>query len=575
MTFGKTRSREGEPGHYDMVYQYHEREVGLQAGLLARRLILQLLPPEVQALIDEEKEEWDWEEERDDFIRFAQRREFGPSTQSLVDAAEARGIPWLRLNRYSLVQFGHGKYQKRIQATVTSETKHISVELASDKDETHSLLSDLGLPVPKQTVVYSEREAVRAAEATGYPVVVKPLDANHGRGVSIRLKTPEAVRTAYAVAQEHGRSRATLVESFVEGFDHRMLVVGGKLIAVAKRVPGHVVGDGEHTVEELVEIVNADPQRGVGHEKVLTQLQFDEQAERLMEKRGVGRDSVLASGEILYLRSTANLSTGGTAIDLTDQVHPDNRDMAERAIKAIGLDVGGVDFLSTDITASWRDVGGAIVECNAAPGFRMHVAPSEGTPRDVAGPVMDLLFPPGTPARIPIASITGTNGKTTTTRMLAHIAQMAGYTPGMTTSDGVYINGRMSVKGDMTGPTSAGMVLRDPDVDCAILETARGGMVRSGLGFSECNVAACLNVRSDHLGIRGIETLDDLAEIKQIPIEVADRLRRAQRRRRARASRWRAPRAPRACATSRWTPSTPSCASTCGPGAAPSCWSRA
>ncbi|OZC01829.1 cyanophycin synthetase [Rubricoccus marinus] len=521
VTFGKTRSRRGEPGCYDMVYSYHQREVGLEAGKLARRLILQLLPPEVQAEIDEEKEDWDWDEERDDFIRFAQRREFGPSTQSIVDAAVARGIPWLRLNKYSLVQFGHGKYQKRIQATVTSETKHISVELASDKDETHSLLGDLGLPVPKQTLCYSVRDAIRAAEKTGYPVVVKPLNANHGRGVSIRLMTPEAVETGFHVASEHGTSRGVLVESFVEGFDHRMLVVGGKLIAVAKRVPGHVVGDGTHTIEELVEIVNADPRRGVGHEKVLTQLQFDEQAERLMEKRGVTKETVLASGETLFLRETANLSTGGTAIDLTDVVHPDNRDMAERAIKAIGLDVGGVDFLSTDITKSWRDIGGGIVECNAAPGFRMHVAPSEGTPRNVAEPVIDLLFPPGTPARIPIAAITGTNGKTTTTRMLAHIAQMAGYTPGMTTSDGVYINGRMSVKGDMTGPTSSNMVLRDPDVDCAILETARGGMVRSGLAFNECDVAACLNVRADHLGIRGIDTLDQLAEIKKIPIDVA------------------------------------------------------
>ncbi|MEM6327231.1 MAG: cyanophycin synthetase [Bacteroidota bacterium] len=522
VTFGKTRTREGEPlGRYDMVYEYHQREVGLEAGALARRLILQLLPEVVQAEIDEEKEEWDWEEERDNFIRFAQRREFGPSTQSIVDAAVARGIPWLRLNKYSLVQFGHGVYQKRIQATVTSETKHIAVEMASDKDDTQTLLSDLGLPVPRQTLCYSVREAQRAAERTGYPVVVKPLNANHGRGVSIRLQTPEQVETAFGVARQHGTSRGVLVESFIEGFDHRMLVVGGKLIAVAKRVPGHVVGDGRHTIEELVEIVNRDPRRGVGHEKVLTQLKFDEQAERLMEKKGRARETVLPEGEVFYLRSTANLSTGGTAIDLTDVVHPDNRDMAERAIKAIGLDVGGVDFLTTDITQSWRDVGGAIVECNAAPGFRMHVAPSEGTPRDVAGPVMDLLFPPGKPARIPIASITGTNGKTTTTRMVAHIAQMAGYTPGMTTSDGVYINGRLSVKGDMTGPTSASIVLRDPDVDAAILETARGGMVRSGLGFQECDVAAVLNVRADHLGIRGIDTLDQLAEIKKIPIEVA------------------------------------------------------
>ncbi len=523
VTFGKTRSTGRQPGEYDLVYEYKEREVGVEAGALGRRLILHLLPDDVKQKLDPDLVEdgFDWDEERDAFIRFAQRRAFGPSTQSLVDAAEARGIPWIRLNKYSLVQFGHGVYQRRIQATVTGQTRHIAVEISSDKEDTRNLLEDLGLPVPKQRLVYSERDAARAAERIGYPVVVKPLDANHGRGVSIRLVEPEQVRTAFGVAQEHGRSRAVLVENFVEGFDHRMLVVDGKLVAVAKRVPGHVVGDGEHTIEELVEIVNEDPRRGVGHEKVLTQLQFDVQAERLMEKAGYSKDTVLPEGETFYLRSTANLSTGGTAIDLTDQVHPDNRAMAERAIKAIGLDVGGVDFLTTDITRSWRDVGGAIVECNAAPGFRMHVSPSEGQPRDVAGPVMDMLFPAGTRARIPIAAVTGTNGKTTTTRMLAHIVQLAGYTPGTTSSDGVFVDGNLTVKGDMTGPASSRMVLRDPDVDVAVLETARGGMLRSGLGFESCDVAACLNVRADHLGLGGIDTLEKLAEVKRIPVEVA------------------------------------------------------
>jgi cyanophycin synthetase len=421
------------------------------------------------------------------------------------------------------VQFGHGKYQKRIQATITSQTHHIAVEIASDKEETRNLLEGLGLPVPKQRLVYGAEDAVEAAEAIGYPVVVKPLDANHGRGVSIRLTDADQVRTAFAAAREHGRSSGVLVESFVVGYDHRMLVVNGKLVAVAKRVPGHVVGDGQHTIAELVEIVNQDPRRGVGHEKVLTKLVFDEQAERLLEKAGHTRETVLPEGEVFFLRSTANLSTGGTSIDLTDVVHPDNRAMAERAIKALGLDVGGVDFLTDDVSRSWREVGGGIVECNAAPGFRMHVAPSEGTPRDVAGPVMDMLFPPGTPARIPIAAITGTNGKTTTTRMLAHIVQLAGYTPGMTTTDGVYVNGRLTVKGDMTGPLSSRMVLRDPDVDVAVLEVARGGLLRSGLGFTQCDVACCLNVTADHLGLGGVNTLEELAEIKRIPVEVAAR----------------------------------------------------
>ncbi|MEM0963703.1 MAG: acetate--CoA ligase family protein, partial [Bacteroidota bacterium] len=426
VTFGKTRSTD-TPGEYTMVYEYRQRDVGLEAGELARRLILRLLPEDVQALLDEEKEvDYDWDEERDAFIKRAQRLAFGPSTQSLVDAAEERDIPWIRLNRYSLVQFGHGRHQQRIQATVTSHTTHIAVEIASDKEDTRAVLESVGLPVPHQHLVYGPEDAVRVARRIGYPVVTKPLNANHGRGVSIRLTEDDQVRKGFAHAKEKGNSRGVLVESFVSGFDHRMLVVNGDLVAVAKRVPGHVVGDGEHTITELVEIVNRDPRRGVGHEKVLTRLEFDAQAERLMEKAGVTPDTVLPEGETFYLRSTANLSTGGTAVDLTDVVHPDNRDMAVRAVKTVGLDVGGVDFLTDDVTQSWRDVGGAIVEVNAAPGFRMHVAPSEGTPRDVAGPVLDMLFPPGTPGRIPVAIVTGTNGKTTTTRMVTHVLQMAG-----------------------------------------------------------------------------------------------------------------------------------------------------
>ena len=527
VTFGKTRSTGAADGEYDMVYQFKNADVGLAAGELGRSLILRLLPEDVQALVladldDEIKEpDWDWDEERDAFIRLAQRHTFGPSTQSLIDAAEDRGIPWIRLNRYSLVQFGHGKYQERIQATVTGQTRHIAVEIASDKEDTRNLLEGLGLPVPKQMLVYGPRQAVRAARRIGYPVVVKPLNANHGRGVSINLTTPEQVEVAHAKALDEGKSRGVLVESFVSGFDHRMVVIGGTLTAVAKRVPGHVTGDGRHTIAELVDIVNADPRRGVGHEKVLTQLQLDHQAERLMDKAGVTPDTVLDDGQVFYLRSTANLSTGGTAIDLTDAVHPDNKAMAERAVRAIGLDVGGVDFLTDDISKSYKEVGGAIVEVNAAPGFRMHVAPSEGEPRDVAGPVMDMLFPPGTPARIPMAAITGTNGKTTTTRMTSNILQVSGFTPGHTSTDGVFIDGRLTVKGDMTGPLGAQMVLRDPYVDAAVLEVARGGLVRAGLGFRDCDVAACINVSEDHLGLGGIDTLEDLAAIKRIPVEVA------------------------------------------------------
>lgn len=519
VTFGRTRSVDGQPRHYNMVFQYKDEPVAREASALALKLLHSLLPARLRPQ-DAPGDDWEFDTERDSFIRYAQRRAFGPSTQSLIDAAVARDIPWLRLNEQSLVQFGHGRFQHRIQATTTGRTSNIAVELASDKEETNSILRDLGLPVPTQRIVRTVRDAVRAAERIGYPVVLKPLSGNHGRGVSINLKSQSEVETAFEKAQEHGRS--VVVESFLDGMDHRLLVVNGQLVAAAKRVPGHVVGDGEHTVEQLVEIVNRDPRRGVGHEKVLTRLEFDHQAERLLAKLGYDRNTVPAKDEVVYLRSTANLSTGGTAIDVTDIIHPDNRQMAIRAINAIGLDIGGVDFLTNDISESYRDAGGGICEVNAGPGFRMHVAPSSGKSRDVAGPVIDMLFPPGTPSRIPIAAVTGTNGKTTTSRMLAHILKMAGRTVGQTSTDGVYIDGKLSVPGDMTGPVSAQMILRDPSVDAAVMEVARGGILRSGLGFMKCNVACCINVSADHLGLRGIDTLEQLAEVKRVPIEIAE-----------------------------------------------------
>ncbi len=523
VTFGKTRSIENQPGCYNMVFQYKQRDVGLESARLARSLLFSLLPEKLQSqLIDFIEDDFDFEDEKNTFIQFAQRKELGPSTGSIVEAAEKKGIPWLRLNEYSLIQFGHGKYQQRIQATITSKTGHIAVEVSCDKEDTHALLHDLGLPLPHQELVYSEKQAVRMARRIGYPVVVKPLDANHGRGITIDINEDNQVISAFQFAREKGNSKGILIESLVKGFDHRMLVVNGELVAVAKRVPGHIVGDGKHTITELVDIVNDDPRRGVGHEKVLTQLILDRQANLLIEQAGYSSETVLAADEIFYLRSTANLSTGGTAIDLTDEVHPDNRSMAIRAVMAVGLDVGGVDFLSEDISQSYKEIGGAIVEVNAAPGFRMHVSPSEGQPRDVASKVVEMLFPADTPSQIPIAAITGTNGKTTTARMLSHILKTAGHIVGNTATEGVYIDGHLSVKGDMTGPKAAQMVLRDPNVDVAVLETARGGIVRAGLGYNSTNVSACLNISSDHLGLRGVNTLEELAEAKRVVVEVAE-----------------------------------------------------
>lgn len=518
VTFGKTRGA-GDEGVYTIVYAYEEERVGLEAAQLAIALIENLLPKDLCPEPISKSDDFDYKTELEELIGLAQRRQFGPSTAALIRAAEERDIPWIRLNDYSLVQFGHGRYQKRIQATITSETRHIAVEIASDKEETNQILTDLGLPVPRQQLVRTVRAAVQAAERMGYPVVVKPLNANHGRGVSLNLMNTEDVEVAVGKAKEH--SRSVLVEKMITGFDHRMLVVNGDLIAVAKRVPGHVIGDGTSTISELVEAVNRDPRRGIGHEKVLTRLEFDHQAERLMNDANYTTETVLAANELFYIRSTGNLSTGGTAIDLTDEVHPDNREMAMRAATAIGLDVAGIDFLTPDITRSYRDIGGAICEVNAAPGFRMHVAPTEGQPRDVAGPVIDMLFPSGTPTRIPIVAITGTNGKTTTSRMVAHILKMSGARVGLTTTDGVYIDGERTAVGDMTGPMAARMVLRDPKVDTAVLETARGGLIRAGLGFRRANVSAVLNVSADHLGLGGIDTVEQLAEIKRVVAEIA------------------------------------------------------
>ncbi len=498
----------GEPEVVAVFYSFDSEEIGLEAGEVACDLLAAIARDEAADLAGD----------LDDFLHYADKRSLGPSAMELVRAAEARDIPWYRLNDASLIQVGQGRYAKRIEAALTSQTSHIAVEIASDKNLCNQLLSDLGLPVPRQRQVHDADEAVSAADRIGYPVVVKPLDGNHGRGVTVNITDEAGVEAAFALADEEGS--AVVVESMIQGDDHRLLVVDGELVAAARRVPGHVRGDGRHSIAELVEIVNRDPRRGVGHENVLTRLELDAQAMKLLDERGYTPDTVPPEGEEVYLRKTANISTGGTAVDCTDTIHPDNKLMAERAIRAIGLDVGAVDFLTTDITRSYRETGGGICEINAGPGLRMHIAPSEGRPRDVGGRIMDMLFPPGTPSRVPIAALTGTNGKTTCARMLAHILKMAGHVVGQTSTDAVYIDGNVTVKGDMTGPVSAKMVLRDPSVDIAVLETARGGIVRSGLGYHFCDVGAVLNVTSDHLGLGGVDTLDGLARVKRVIAEV-------------------------------------------------------
>lgn len=504
-----------EPDLVEVFYSYENEDIGLEAGEVACDMLAAI----ARAADPEEGEpEPVLDDDVEDFLIYAEKRSLGPSAMELVRAARSRDIPVYRLNDASLIQVGQGKYQQRIEAALTSQTSHIAVELASDKNMCNQILSDLGLPVPKQRLVYDVDEALGAADRIGYPVVIKPLDGNHGRGVTVNITGEEGVPAAFATADAEGS--AVVVETMLRGDDHRLLVVNGTLVAAARRVPGHVKGDGRSTIAELVEIVNQDPRRGIGHENVLTRLELDDQALRLLEERGYTTETVPPEGEEVYLRKTANISTGGTAVDVTDTIHPDNKLMAERAIRAIGLDVGAVDFLTTDITRSYRETGGGICEINAGPGLRMHIAPSEGKPRDVGGAIIDMLFPPGSQSRVPIAALTGTNGKTTCSRMLAHILKMAGHVVGQTSTDAVMIDGNVTVKGDMTGPVSAKMVLRDPSVDIAVLETARGGIVRSGLGYNFCDVGAVLNVTSDHLGLGGVDTLDGLARVKRVIAEV-------------------------------------------------------
>jgi cyanophycin synthetase len=510
---GKTRGA-GERGRYNVIYGYSDERVGVAAGRLAVRLVNHLVEAEPG---------FDFDAELERFILEAERTAFGPSTQAIIDEAVARDIPWLRLNDYSLVQLGQGVHQQRIRATMTSKTGSLAVDVAGDKEQTNRLLAAAGLPVPKAVSVRSPEDAVAAAGRVGFPVVVKPLDGNHGRGVQLDLRSGEEVAAAFPAAQAEARRGWVVVESYVTGNDYRVLVVGGMMVAVAERVPAHVTGDGTSTVARLVEETNADPRRGVGHEKVLTRIRVDEAAVELIRAQGFELDDVPPKGAMVKLTLTGNMSTGGISIDRTDEAHPDNVEIAEEAARVVGLDVAGIDFITPDIAEPVREAGGGIVEVNAAPGFRMHTHPTIGEPQYVAKPVVDLLFPPGSPSRIPIVAVTGTNGKTTTARMIAHIFKGMGRQVGLTTTDGILIDERLVVTADASGPRSARMVLQNPRVDFAVFEVARGGILREGLGYERNDVGVVLNVSNDHLGLRGIDTVRQLAAVKQVVIEAVPR----------------------------------------------------
>ncbi len=504
--FGRTRSTY-TPGVYNVVFSYIEENVGIYAAKAAVNIATALIAGE----------DYDLEHDILTMRKMREQERFGPSTGSIVDEAVARDIPYLRVNDGSLVQLGYGKNQVRFQATMTDRTSSIAVDIAGNKEETKRILEEQAIPVAKGVTISDLGELAEAIGEVGFPLVVKPLSGNQGKGASINVKTVEDARLAF----EHARtySEKVLIEQYVTGNDFRVLVINNRMVAAALRIPAHVRGDGKLNVRELIDKENSDPRRGYGHENVLTEITVDRDTMDLLSQKGYTLETVPPEGEVVYLKSTANLSTGGTSIDVTDKVHPQNVFFCERIAKVVGLDICGIDIMAENLEQPLKESGGVILEVNAAPGFRMHLAPSEGLPRNVAAPVLDMMFPPGKSSTIPIIAITGTNGKTTTTRLIAHIVKNNGYRVGYTTSDGVYIHNTRMLDGDTTGPHSAQFVLKDPTVEFAVLETARGGILRSGLGFPACDIGVLTNIQEDHMGIADIHTLEDLARVKGVVIE--------------------------------------------------------
>ncbi len=507
VAYGKARKTDRDRV-YSIIFEYKSRAVAEEAVYLALKLVLDICSG-LKTI--------DFNKRLEKLKEYAIKLDLGPSTLAIKEEAETRGIPIMRLGKGSLLQLGYGCFGRRIQATVTENTGCIPVDISCDKEMTKEMLEIAGIPIPKGYVADNIEDLLYYTEKLGYPVVVKPNDGNQGKGVSINLKNQGEVKKAFKIAKKFGRDM--VVEKFIKGKHYRILVVNGKVVACAERISPYVIGNGENTIEDLITIENQNPLRGEGHEKPLTKIKIDCVMKLFLKKNNLTLDYIPNNGEIVYLRENDNLSTGGIAIDVTDKIHRENEEIAINAASIIGLDIAGIDITTEDISSPIKLDGGAVIEINAAPGIRMHHYPSKGKQRNVAKHIVDMLFPDESNHSIPIISITGTNGKTTTTRIIANILKEKRYRVGMACTGGVYIDDKCVVKGDTTGALSAKTILMDRRVEAAVLETARGGLVNKGLGYDLADVGILTNVTEDHLGLDGINTLDELAHVKSLVVE--------------------------------------------------------